>query len=636
MSIWQQLIENLAVTALILSLWAHFHPRVEKSLRLSRPVLFGIWMGIAAVVSMMFSVHIAPGVFADFRNAIVSMSGLFGGPVAAVLTCGIGIAYRISMGGAGALLGAVAMLIAGILSAGVHQATRNVSLKPAHIVAFSAALSLVSFMLSRSPLSPMASEHLSATFVPLTIMGFLSTIVAGFTILYIREHAVERDLLRAALAQSPHYYYVKDRKSRFRIANQAVASHNGFAKPADMAGLSDLDLASDERAHLLLAEEQALMKTGLPITDKEELLIRNDAARWYSTSKVPLYDDSGHVIGLAGVTHDITERKRLEDEVTASRNLLAHAMKEMSDGVAMFDRDGFLVFRNEQYLAYFPITADIRVPGVHMKDIIKAGIDRKEVVNVADGEEDAWIEQRAASLTFDNDQDINTAGGQWLSIRTRIAGDGSALVVVSDMTAMKESELALKRLSDQLKILAETDGLTGLTNRRSFDVELAAETKEAANTATPLSLILIDVDHFKAYNDHYGHSAGDDCLRMFAACLNKTPTRGQDTVARYGGEEFAILLPNTDEAGAAAVAARFSALLKEQAQPHLASDKGVLTASLGIAVFDGKTALKGASELVNRADEALYRAKAAGRNRIRVWEPQDKHVAAENKRLASR
>lgn len=637
MNIWHELIENLAVAALLLSVWAQFHPRLEKRFGVSRTVLFGLWMGFAAIVSMLLSIQIEPGVFIDFRNAIVSMSGLFGGPVAALMTCSIGIAYRISMGGAGTLLGIVAMLTAGILSAAVHEATKNVSLKSTHIVAYSAALSLVSFLLSRSPLSPMANEPLTSAFIPLTIMGFVSTIVAGFTILYIRAHTVERDLLRAALAQSPHYYYVKDRESRFRIVNQAVALLNGFTKPADMTGLSDLDIFPGERGRSLFAEEQTLMETGRPFSDKEEQLITGEVEKWYSTSKVPLYDDSGHVIGLAGVTHDITERKHLEEDVTTSRNLLAHAMKEMSDGVAMFDKDGFLVFRNDQYLGYFPITADVQVPGVHVRDILRAAIDREEAISVPKGEEDAWIEQRAASLTFDNDQDVKTAVGRWLGIRTRIASDGSALVVVFDMTAMKESELALKRLSDQLKVLAETDGLTGLTNRRSFDVALAAEMKKAASMVAPLSLILIDVDHFKAYNDYYGHSAGDDCLRLFATCLNKTPTRGHDSVARYGGEEFAILLPHTDIAGAMAVASRFAGLLKEQAEPHLASDEGILTASLGIAVFDQKTTLTDPSDLVNRADEALYRAKAAGRNCIRVWEPQDGHGSAseENKRFAS-
>jgi diguanylate cyclase (GGDEF)-like protein len=175
----------------------------------------------------------------------------------------------------------------------------------------------------------------------------------------------------------------------------------------------------------------------------------------------------------------------------------------------------------------------------------------------------------------------------------------------------------------ELTLLADTDGLTGLANRRTFDKRLELEWLRAARDGTPLSLLLIDVDQFKAYNDVYGHQAGDRCLKIVAQVFSLTVNRPGDLVARYGGEEIAILLPDTDPEGAAVVAenirARTEALaLRHDANPPL----NVLTISIGGATsmpaFEVSRAA--ANELVAMADQALYRAKTAGRNRVATAE----------------
>jgi len=133
---------------------------------------------------------------------------------------------------------------------------------------------------------------------------------------------------------------------------------------------------------------------------------------------------------------------------------------------------------------------------------------------------------------------------------------------------------------------------------------------------TPLALIMCDVDYFKRYNDHYGHLRGDEALRKVAAIIKRVITRQSDVAARYGGEEFAILLPDTDEAGAAGIAERLQKELLAAAIPHADSQTSpLLTISLGIASIV-PNAQQQARELVQRADEALYAAKAAGRDRI--------------------
>ena len=166
-----------------------------------------------------------------------------------------------------------------------------------------------------------------------------------------------------------------------------------------------------------------------------------------------------------------------------------------------------------------------------------------------------------------------------------------------------------------MRLLARTDGLTGLNNRRSFEERLDAAWRFAHRHARPLSMLLIDVDSFKGFNDLYGHSAGDDALVEVARCITQKTRRPGDTAARYGGEEFAVLLPDTDEAGAAGIGEQIRGAVQARQLRHVASSHHVLTVSIGVATVRGET-MTTSRALVNAADAALYEAKDAGRNRV--------------------
>ncbi|MDP2135038.1 MAG: diguanylate cyclase [Sulfuritalea sp.] len=178
-----------------------------------------------------------------------------------------------------------------------------------------------------------------------------------------------------------------------------------------------------------------------------------------------------------------------------------------------------------------------------------------------------------------------------------------------DMTVQKEAQAELERL-------ATRDGLTSVANRRSFDHTLNIEWRRVTRESRTLSLLMIDVDFFKLYNDTYGHQGGDECLRRVARALSDVVKRPSDAVARYGGEEFAILLPATDLEGSCVVAERIRAAVEDLALPHAKSEVAdCVTVSIGVAstvaALDGDQ-----SQLVGAADKALYQAKKAGRNRV--------------------
>ncbi|HEY9861302.1 MAG TPA: EAL domain-containing protein [Candidatus Obscuribacterales bacterium] len=182
--------------------------------------------------------------------------------------------------------------------------------------------------------------------------------------------------------------------------------------------------------------------------------------------------------------------------------------------------------------------------------------------------------------------------------------------------AIQQSELyqQLQQANQELQRLASSDGLTQVANRRCFDEFLAQEWQRSAREQSPLSMILCDVDCFKLYNDTYGHLAGDDALRQVAQAIAQAVKRPADLVARYGGEEFAVILPNTDAAGAAIVAAQMQANVRALQIPHASSQVAeFVTLSLGVATTIPHHQFSSAT-LIVAADQGLYRAKAQGRN----------------------
>ncbi|MBP2230279.1 diguanylate cyclase domain-containing protein [Azospirillum agricola] len=182
--------------------------------------------------------------------------------------------------------------------------------------------------------------------------------------------------------------------------------------------------------------------------------------------------------------------------------------------------------------------------------------------------------------------------------------------------ARVRNHLLLKRQADLLRSLSFLDGLTGIANRRRFDEAMAREWRRCGRAQQPMSLILLDVDHFKAYNDHYGHQAGDECLRAVAELLAERVQRPCDLVARYGGEEFVCLLPETSSAGAGQVAERLRAAVADCGIPHAQSPVAPhITISLGVATMTPEVGSV-PDRLAQTADQMLYQAKRAGRNRV--------------------
>ncbi|OYW36351.1 MAG: sensor domain-containing diguanylate cyclase [Hydrogenophilales bacterium 12-61-10] len=242
--------------------------------------------------------------------------------------------------------------------------------------------------------------------------------------------------------------------------------------------------------------------------------------------------------------------------------------------------------------------------------------DRERVVNFC-------VAQSKAGTDHEADYRALTQDGDHVWIRDVVhvvrndAGEVDALVgFMFDISERKKTEEQLVILQKELEALSFKDGLTGVANRRMFDSILEVEWAHARRNNQPLSVIMLDIDYFKQYNDSYGHIEGDACLKRVAQTLNSAATRARDLFARFGGEEFVLVLPGTDEGSAAKIAERCRSLIFKEQIPHAQSPVSqILTVSLGVGTIT-PSHQDDPLAFIEAVDRRLYQAKQHGRNCI--------------------
>jgi len=303
------------------------------------------------------------------------------------------------------------------------------------------------------------------------------------------------------------------------------------------------------------------------------------------------------------------------DGSAANRSLLGDCLSQLGDVQVCFAQDGQSAIKHISATPPSLVLLDMHLPDTDGIDLVKR-IRNREVLKDADSPA-LWMPVIFLSARIDDDvvaRGIIAGGDDFLPKPV------SEVILLAKIRAMlrivgmqREIHVAHRRL----KHISTLDGLTGIPNRRHFDETLNNEWKRCLRTDSPLSLILIDVDLFKQYNDRYGHQAGDHCLKAVAAALNEALFRVEDSVARYGGEEFAAILPGTGPEGARAVAQRMLTAVRELGIPHETGIEGKVSCSFGIASCH-ELAQGTIEELLKASDQCLYLAKHRGRNRIEV------------------
>lgn len=297
--------------------------------------------------------------------------------------------------------------------------------------------------------------------------------------------------------------------------------------------------------------------------------------------------------------------------------LMNELLEHSPDAFGVFDSHDRLVLCNQNMASIWGLSKEQAI-GKSNSELVKRAYQLGQTINIETTDIDDWIadihtrKRRQKHRVFESDW----RDGTWVQVSELLLDNGFLVVSTRDITELKQTQLELQQALAQISKIAALDELTQIHNRRSFNELAEAEVKRCQRYHHPLSLLLLDIDHFKQVNDNYGHANGDLVLQTFAH-LFREHLRDSDIFARFGGEEFVLLLPETNMTAAKNLANRLSQLLAQQKITTLDEKT-----SISITVSSGLTALGGMKDnledMLIRADKALYRSKQNGRNRCTI------------------
>lgn len=489
----------------------------------------------------------------------------------------------------------------------------------------------------------------------------------------------EQNKISTLLMNWPDPIFVLDVQSNIMDANPAAAHLMGFSKPEFLLGKNEADLQSPELTNEALEENQAILKTGKPLINKQVTLLNKTTGKWQQllVTKVGLYDQERQVIGLAAIAQNITTQKQAEDALRSANQKLSQGIAELEQRTQELDlltqMIGLLSACQNMEEAYKIIEDQLgrfSLADSGMLYMIKPSRNNLRQIaawgqSVSDclvfPPSDCWGLRlgRLHTVEFNHSARHDNhpanpliclhispsapaeylclplvAQGESLGIlhlrhliNTEAAGSEEIpeswftpqrvrrINIIAESLALAIANLMLRATLRQQSI---RDPLTGLFNRRYLEETLERELLRASRSKKTVGLMMIDIDHFKQFNDTHGHPAADVVLSAVAQLFSST-VRREDLVCRYGGEEFVIMLP---EADLETVCQRAEVIRKEVAELNVQYQGQVLqqvSISIGVGVFPTNGDIPGT--LIRNVDQALYRAKNNGRNRVEVVTP---------------
>lgn len=354
--------------------------------------------------------------------------------------------------------------------------------------------------------------------------------------------------------------------------------------------------------------------------------------RWRRITEERLADGSylSHSIDITDLVLQRHELEAARDEAQLAKVRLLEVIEALPAGLSLFDADDRLLLSNRRLREMHPGIADmLATPGTSFEALLRTNFARGGLVFDDPAAFESHLERRKEGRRAPSDKVVFRTLTRWISPIEHRSRDGTVIGIQVDVTELVEQRQAAERARvdlqavnaelvaarAELEHLSLTDELTGLPNRRRFEARLPDDWARTQRLRQPFSLLMLDVDHFKGFNDRHGHPAGDRCLQRVAKALATTVNREIDLVARYGGEEFVILLPHTDAHGALLVA---QACLRavDLLGATRDEDTGPVTISIGLACVSDPGLGGSPESLLAAADAALLAAKRQGRHRI--------------------
>lgn len=606
------LIQHIALFALAAVLTGIVLRRFDAKTRRVE-LLLGSILGGIALAGMAMPIEVAPGVIFDMRSVPIALAGLFAGPIGAAIAIVPAAAYRLWLGGAGTVPAMVLFALLLGISLLAHRLTvhRGVEVRLPHLLAlgFSLPVAIVIAIMCM-PTIQLAVQVLSSVLVPISILIPLGTVLLGLLLAdEMRRLALMRDLQHQYGILTSVMDHVPAIVARYRLDNEGAPQYDYVSQRSEeLLGISAEDLIAEPDRYIVNVHDddkerfRDYFRRNAVNSENEpfeyRISIPGQPERWLRRTATPIRD--GNETIWYGVSSDITAVRQAQ----ARQQALAQIVQDIDTPVFQLDREFNITFMN---------AAAERIYGYDTGELIgqPGSVLRppERVEYMA-----AFFGRVIADRTPDSiETDALRKDGTRIPIELHIApllGPDDTVEgwssVVYDLREHKAEE-------DRLERLATTDELTGLPNRRAFIAAASREIERARRYHHPLSVVVADIDHFKKINDRYGHAAGDEALRVFTKAISSCLRQNVDCAARIGGEEFAVLLPETDPAGARIAAERMRVAAAAATVEH----DGIsfeLTASFGTAAWlPGEISSERA---LSRADEALYEAKRRGRNMV--------------------
>jgi diguanylate cyclase (GGDEF)-like protein/PAS domain S-box-containing protein len=476
-----------------------------------------------------------------------------------------------------------------------------------------------------------------------TLTGLLLVGLAGLLLMRERNNAVraaralrtKHQQLDSIIEGTTDPIYVKDLEGRYLLVNSAFGALLGVF-PRDVLGKTVADLMPPEAAAEIRSHDLEILRGGVTRTLEERAPIKG-VMRTFLSNKGPYRDADHNVVGLVGISRDITERRELEEARLSEINLhltlgeLLQACRELGEAYDVIGQLAPRFFRHESGAVYiFHASRD------HLEAQIAWGTDLPGEVAQTFVPDDCWAVRRGqphflqtadAGIVCKHVKQGDVPGLSLLCVpllaygvmlgTLHLRGRGPLAEPVRQRASVLGEQIGMAlanlELREKLRNQSIRDPLTGLFNRRYTEETLSRELHRAERQGSALAMLAIDVDHFKRFNDSFGHEAGDKVLREIARLL-LDKTRGGDVASRMGGEELLVVLPNARLEDARIKADAIRTAIKELNVTHLGAKLGTVTISVGVSCFPQHGSK--AEDLLRAADTALYRAKREGRDRV--------------------
>lgn len=612
---YRDLLINLSFILTFLLLWGFVYQKFFMDVKASRKIslLVGVGSGLLGIILMVYTIHIEEHILLDLRHLAIIIAAFNGGPFASILSALIIAFWRIIFFSFNkiSIVAAINAIIMGFVCGGISVAKIS-KLKKYFLMIISTLIFVsIGFYIVLKDKDIVRLKSIYSYLWSITIIG---GIMIYSVLEYIKNanlNIYEMDYHRLMTSNMSDLISTSDTDGNYIYVSPSCKVVLGY-EAREFKGRKIYEFFHPEDMRKVEMYLKGILSENGEKVDTFRIKKKNGTYIWVEIRAKAIKAVGGEVKEVLSVVRDVDERKIAEEKLIESESRFRSLVNSTNDIIFTLDKQ-------QRYTGVYGLCVNrillnkSNILGKKAQDIMdeeKSKVHSEANIRALSGENVIydWFQEEENEMKY-----YQTS----LSPIRNSHGEIIGLVGVGrDITEIKKMEKELLEINETLKQLSFLDGLTQIANRRYFDDVLDKEWFRSLRGGQTISLLVVDIDHFKAYNDTYGHLKGDECLKTVAKTLKDIVKRPGDLAARFGGEEFVVLLPETNLEGACYVAEKIKAAIENLGIPHINSKVAPhVTVSIGVASTMPREEIS-PEDLIQASDQALYKAKNSGRNRV--------------------